>query len=89
MFIEPLMLDTDGFPFPFLINITVVNILSIPLPRTLFLGPCYKLRTVPCTLYILIIAVKLPPEKVVPIYNPTDGARGSNRLNDSSKIKGL
>lgn len=39
MFIEPLMLDTDGFPFPFLINITVVNILSIPLPRTLFLGP--------------------------------------------------
>lgn len=81
-FIEPLMLDIDGFPFPFLVNI------SVSLPSTLFLGHWYKLRTAPCTLDILITAVKLPPEKVVPIYNPTDGARGSNRLNDSSKIKG-
>lgn len=73
VFLEPLMWDTDSFLFPFIINNTVVNSFYLSLPSNLFPVPSYKRLTVLRTLYILITAVKLPPEKVVPIYNPPTG----------------
>lgn len=90
-FMEPLMLEIYCFLFPTIINITARNILVYPFYKDLSLFPQDKVLKVACIFYILIILYCQTTfsENVLPIYNTTNWAWGSKRLNDLPKIKQL
>ena len=90
-FMEPLMLEIYCFLFPTIINITARNILVYPFYKDLSLFPQDKVLKVACSFYILITMYRQTtfPENVLPIYNTTNRAWSSKRLNDLPKIKQL